>query len=769
MPITGQEVHDEFLRKRKRSNPGYQTETRLKHVFRTNGYEITVAGRIDGLSIGASTCLEEVKTDFNAEALARVLRSDPAHPYRLQLQTYGYFYNSEHTVLPEMQLLVVSIRDQSFETIEIELDIKEFEQWLDRRLLEVIEEFESEQKVVQRRKKQSSSLVFPFGDPRSGQEELIEEVGACVKGGDTLILQAPTGMGKTLGVMYPALKSALSRGSQLIYVTPKNSQHAVARDAVVRMQAQGSKLKALVLTAKSKLCMKEETICNPEYCEFAKGYYSKMAANDIVKKVVKADILDRHRFVKYARKYEVCPFELSLDCIKHVDVVVGDYNYVFSPFNIMGRFSRQMTGEMDKPDLVIDEAHNLPSRACGYYSAALSVHELQELEKKVSLLPQHVSFVARAAARDAIKLIQSHKPDVFSRQDCEITIASNAFIDLLARISEFSTRYLESLTFPPAADPVLELHRTIDTFTSALDNAGADEFVSLYQSTAGGTIKLVCCDASEMLRESYRTVRSVVAFSATLKPFDYYADLMGFDTEKIGIKEFCSPFPKENRKLLVIPQISTKYADRERNYGKIAEAVSRITSLKRGNYVVFFPSFDFLHRVKPLVDSYGFEVLVQQREMTQTMTEQYLNVLRAGHDPVILFAVQGGVFSEGVDYPGDMLIGTIVVGPALPTFDFERETLMRYYQDKYGHGNAYACIYPAMTKVVQSAGRVIRSQSERGLIVLLGKRFIEKDYIVAMPSDWYDDSVNELISGSILSDIAQFWSEEEVDGLARQV
>lgn len=769
LPITGQEVHDEFLRKRKRSFTGYVTETRLKHVFERDSISIAVSGRVDGMRDNSGvTCLEEVKTDYNADVLSRLLRKNPDHPYCLQLKTYGYLYWLGHKVIPEMQLLVVSIRDQSFETINLELDIEQYEDWLEKRMLEVEADVELEEKIIAKRMKNSLKLTFPFDDPRHGQEELIEDVGSCVESGDTFLVQAPTGLGKTLGVMYPTLKSAMSRGSQMIYVTPKNSQHAVARDAVQRMQAQGSKIKALVLTAKSKMCMKDETICNPEYCEFAKDYYQKVDKHDLVKKAAKGNVLDRHTFVKLAKKYEVCPFELSLDTIKHADVVVGDYNYVFSPTNIMGRFSRQLTGAMDKPDLVIDEAHNLPSRACGYYSAALTVNQLQELEKKFQNLPAHVLFSARAAARDAIRLVQSHKPESSARQDCEITINRNMFIELMARVSELAAKYMEGLAVPSGADPVLEFHRTLDSFVSSLHNSTNSEFASLYQSTAGGTVKLVCCDPSEMLKDSYRAVRSVVGFSATLKPFEYYGDLMGLDLAKVATKEFTSPFPKENRKLLVIPQISTKYVDRQRNYGKIADAISRITSLKKGNYVVFFPSFDFLHQVKPLVNTFGFEVLVQQREMTQLMTETYLNQMRAANDPVILFAVQGGVFSEGVDYPGDMLIGSIIVGPALPTYDYERETLMRYFEKKYGNGNAYACIYPAMTKVVQSAGRVIRSQSERGLIVLLGKRFIEKDYVVAMPSDWYDSSVNELVSGSILSDIRDFWSEEEADEFVHQ-
>lgn len=775
LPITGQEVHDEFLRKRKAALTAYQTELRIKHTFSQDGYQIAVNGRVDGVASRLNSgfdnvCLEEVKTDFNAEALARALRANPQHPYCMQLRMYGYMYWLEHNYIPAMQLLVVSIRDQSFETVLIELNIEEFESWLRLRIKEVIAEYVAEERVIDRRIYQAGFLAFPFGEAREGQQELMSEVSTCVKKGGSLMVQAPTGLGKTLGVMFPALRSSLSRGSQLIYVTPKNSQHAVARDAIQRMQNEGRKLKALVLTAKKKMCLKEETICNPEYCEFARDYYAKMERHDVVKKCSKVDILDRHRFIKYAKKYQVCPFELSLDCIKQVDVVVGDYNYVFSPFNIMGRFSRQMTGSMDKPDLVIDEAHNLPGRACGYYSAALSVNYLEELAKRMENLQPYISISARAAIADVINCIKSHKPmkTLNNRGDGEITIDKVQFLMLMAKVADISVRHMEGLLVPPLNDPLLELHRTLDSFISALSNAERPEFVSLYQGTAGGTLKLVCCDASDMLKDSYRAVRSVVGFSATLKPFQYYSDLMGFDSAKVSTKEFQSPFPKENRKLLVIPQISTKYSDRERNYGKIAETISRITALRQGNYIVFFPSFDFLWKVKSLVKLPGFEILTQQREMPQATTEQYLNTLRSNTNPVILFAVQGGVFSEGVDYAGDMLIGTIIVGPALPTYDFERETLMRYYQNKYGDGNAYACIYPAMTKVVQSAGRVIRSQDERGLIVLLGRRFIEKDYVVAMPGDWYDKSVQELVSCSILSDIEQFWSREGVDELVQQ-
>ncbi len=765
LPISGQEIHEQFLQSRKKEIAGYQTELRLKRSFERQEYKIVVAGRVDGFyrdgsDSNALECLEEVKTDFNNQLLAKMLGANSQHPYCLQLKTYGYLYYLEYGTIPDLRMLAVSIRDKSFETIVLSLALQEYEEWLDKRIAEVIQDFEAEERIISRRMKNSSTLVFPFDEPRAGQNELISEVGNCVDQGNSMIVQAPTGLGKTLGVIYPALRSSLSRGSQLIYVTPKNSQHAVAREAIQRLQKLSGKIKAVIMTAKSKICMKEETYCNPEYCEFARDYYAKVADNDLLKKVAKVDVLDRHRFTKFARKYEVCPFELSLDSIKNADIVVGDYNYVFSPFNIMGRFSNALTNHRELPDLVIDEAHNLPARACGYYSAALSINQLEELEKKISHMPLHVAHRAKAVARDAVEAILQFRSE--SNKDYVITVEQEQFKSLLARAKEIAVQHLSSLAVPSGSDPILELQRLLETFVSALGYVDDEEFVVLYQRTAGGTIKLVCCDASMMLKDSYKKVRSVVGFSATLKPFNYYVDLMGLDADKTLTREFESPFPKDNRKMLVIPQISTKLRDRERNYGKIAEVIERLTQVKIGNYVVFFPSFDFLYQVKSRMPNLsGYETLVQHREMTQSLTEQFLNVMRVGQNPVILFAVQGGVFSEGVDYPGDMLIGSIIVGPALPTYDFERETLIRYFDNKYGDGNAYACIYPAMTKVVQSAGRVIRGQSERGVIVLLGRRFLQSEYVVAMPKDWYDHSVNELVSNKIISDLEDFWGSAE--------
>jgi DNA excision repair protein ERCC-2 len=252
---------------------------------------------------------------------------------------------------------------------------------------------------------------------------------------------------------------------------------------------------------------------------------------------------------------------------------------------------------------------------------------------------------------------------------------------------------------------------------------------------------------------------NVVGFSATLKPFAYYSQLCGFNVEATKTLEFSTPFPKENRKLLVIPQVSTKYSDREKNYAKIGEAIARIVHMKLGNYFVFFPSFSFLDSVRARLSCPEFNIIQQTPEMKAHEVQGYIRVLQEQANPTLILAVQGGVFSEGVDYPGNMLIGAIIVGPALPNYNLEREMLRQYYEKTYGDGFDYAYTYPAMAKVVQSAGRVIRSETDRGLIVLMDRRFTQDTYAKVMPSDWFDSSVNELISNSILSDIQNFWQQ----------
>jgi DNA excision repair protein ERCC-2 len=327
-------------------------------------------------------------------------------------------------------------------------------------------------------------------------------------------------------------------------------------------------------------------------------------------------------------------------------------------------------------------------------------------------------------------------------------------------------RYLESSVEIRPRDPVLRLCQYWSEFAQTLElvrDSDKQEFFTTFHPApgggGGGILKITCCDASALIAPCYAGYGGVVGFSATLKPFDYYARLSGMDPEKVVTAEFQTPFPPQLRKLMIIPQISTKYAQRERNYGKIADCLERIVALRPGNYFVFFPSFAFLERVAGLFrPPAGFAVERQERGMTASRCGEVLDQLRSGSVATVVFAVQGGSFSEGMDYQGEMIIGAFVVGPPLPNFDLEREQMREYYQRRFGAGFQYAYAIPAMAKSIQAAGRVIRSETDRGIIVLMDSRFLEPGFSASMPNDWFQSEARELVSEGILQEVAEFWA-----------
>jgi len=411
---------------------------------------------------------------------------------------------------------------------------------------------------------------------------------------------------------------------------------------------------------------------------------------------------------------------------------------------------------------VIDEAHNLPSRAMDCYSPMLSSVSLEKMRDEVRKLDSPFRREAENLLDGCIQVIASCRRDENPKPGL-IDPPVERFMEQDGRMRVFLSRYLDSDVEIGRQDVVLRLCFYWSEFTETLEMAGKPDrqefFTTYHPDLNGGTVKITCCDASAMLQDCYDEYEQVVGFSATLKPFEYYVQLSGLDPEKVRTAEFESPFPKDRRKLLIIPQVSTRYSHRERNYARIADAVQRITALRRGNYFVFLPSFEFLERVAALFRTpEGFTVMRQERGMKTSQAEAILEHLRDGSAPTIVFAVQGGSFSEGMDYAGEMVIGAFVVGPPLPGYDLEREQMRAYYQRRYGAGFDYAYVIPAMAKAIQAAGRVIRSETDRGLIVLLDSRFMEPGYSRSMPADWFESDVTELVSESILSEVADFWT-----------
>jgi DNA excision repair protein ERCC-2 len=765
MPVDGQEIHLNIQRRNAKADPKYQAEVKIEAEFERDGYLFVIGGRVDGLFAADPPRIEEIKSTFNTHELEKKLRKSPHHPYCLQLKTYGYFYYLEHKILPKLNFHLVSSRSFAAEDLPIALDIDEYESWFERRMGELVEETRRSEARSKRRRKIAAAFPFPFEQPRPGQVELIESIEDGMKERIRMLIQAPTGLGKTAGVLYPTLREAMTRGQGVLYVTPKSSQHSVAEDAVERFQDTGSKVRSLTITAKAKICFKNEPLCNPDYCEFAKDYYTKVHAAGLQDLLAKKKKLTSRVFRTIGEQYEVCPFELQLEAAKDVEVVIGDYNYAFGPRTAFSKLTDPSPGQEGHPNLVIDEAHNLYSRAMGYYSPEVSSYSLERMRKDVQALPPRFRADAEMLLDQCIATVAACRPEGV-KQSMVIEAPADLFLAQDTDLRAFLSRYLESDVEIQPRDVVLRLCFYWSEFTAALDYVAhpkRPEFFTTYRAFgAGGTVKITCCDASEMLKACYDEYDQVVGFSATLKPFDYYAKLSGLEPDKIKTAEFQSPFPKRRRKLLIIPEISTKYSERERNYGKIAEAISRIAALKVGNYFAFFPSFEFMERtLERFMPPDGFTVIQQTREMKADDIQAVVDHLRGQVAPALVFAVQGGVFSEGVDYPGETIIGAFVVGPPLPNFDLEREKMREYYQTHYGAGFDYAYSYPAMSKAVQAAGRVVRSETDRGLIVLMDNRFMTPNYSQSMPTDWFERSPAELVSRQILKEVSEFWTDTE--------
>jgi DNA excision repair protein ERCC-2 len=786
LPQSADQAHALVQGQRSKANAKYKTEVKISHSFERGAYVFVVSGRMDGFIDGQPGYIEEIKTAFDAAALHDKLLVDEQHPYRLQLLTYAYMHSSQTGAVPACALYIASYAayaggagesgssgrsgssgsavGDSFE-LPILLDMASYEAWLDRRLDELVLDAEQRAQDKARRKAAAKTMCFPFANARAGQLELIDSIErSLVSGGDALMVQAPTGMGKTAAVIFPTLRDALRRGQKLIYVTPKNSQHQVAIEAVQRLRESGKQkknadqIRSLTLTAKSKMCLKGEPICNPEHCEFAQDYYGKVAHHRLVDKAAASPNMHAELFTEIGKEYEVCPFELSVDSIHRADVIVGDYNYVFSPISLLGRFTGYTFGDNEKPNLVIDEAHNLPARACDYFSPEISAADLEECRARLREQPLKIRGEGKALLKTCLEIMTRLQPKDNEKQR-RVLPPLESFQQINVQLGQLLSSYLRVEAAPKPGDPIVGLCRLWGEFSDALARQGEQYFCTSSLGASGSSLRITCCDASEHLAKCLQEFQYKVAFSATLKPFDYYLQLSGFNADKTTTVEFTSPFPTQNRKLMVIPQVSTKYSDRSRNYDKIAQAIMRIIRLRRGNYFIFFPSFAFLREVFDRTQLPEFNVLQQRQGMTGADVQKFIDSLHSGKEPTAIFAVQGGALSEGVDYPGEALIGAFIVGPSLPGFDLERELMRDYYEKKFGQGFDYAYTYPAMARVVQAAGRVIRSENDRGLIVLMDRRFTMPAYTATMPGDWYQSSVKELVSNSIVKDINAFWNQ----------
>lgn len=746
----GMEIHREIQDRRMQEFADYQREIALEgRLQETDGVSIHISGRMDGLwTEGEMTVIEEIKSSMNVRKLLRAIEDEREHPYVLQVKLYGWLFWKQRGIIPRLQLLIVAAGSREEQVMPIHFDPYKFTDWVEQRQAWLAECWKQILGFKVLRKRMAKALRFPLEEKRDAQLELMQAVATACKDKSQLIIQAPTGLGKTAGVMFPLLKAVLRRGDKLFYVTPKNSQLREAEKFLLSLAGPGPKPLSLIMTAKPKICVNSEVVCTPEACKFAKRHYDKVNANALIEKLRDEVIISRSRLQDLGREYEVCPYELSQQIMPWVDVIVGDYHYALAPRATLREKAKLPLVQDPKPALAIDEAHNLVERALDWYSHS------------VDLIPEDVLTLASKKIRRVMTSINNEMTSCLSTVPPNTVIRKidrKKFIDLIKSWTSEMPLILEKSNDDDRFKPLI-LHWFSWLKMAELCQL-SEEMFFVTKSQSGQSLMMHCANTGILMRETMDKFNVVVAFSATMKPFFYHQSMMGFTDERVVSKEYASPFPARNRRIIAIPQVSTAWRDRPKSLPRIIDVLERVIALKAGNYAAFFPSFELMRQVSCSIKAEGFELIEQPTTASGTWVQDVVERLSRSRN-ILLMAVQGGLLSEGIDLPGDQLIGAFIVGPAVSAITPEREERRRLLALAGSDGFAMTYGYPAIAKSIQSAGRVIRSATDRGIIILLDPRFLTPPYSEGLPSDWVcsKKGTKSLISSSILSDIKSFWS-----------
>jgi DNA excision repair protein ERCC-2 len=785
----GQDIHTRRAEQRANEDPHYRAEVHVVHRMTLGGWSVTITGRIDGLSIdkdAKTICIEEVKSlhfDLELEAL---YRSEKLQRHLYQLLLYAYFLCDQ----PELegfvfapQLVLIDLVSGDTKIVDTDFDRDRVAATLGASIAKLVEDLETAAALRVAKRAFADTLEFPFDVIRPGQDAIVSAVARGVYQRDALLISAPTGIGKTMAVLYPAVKQSLKLGKKLFFLTSKTMQQDAAVEALRRLN-DGS-FRVLRIRAKSKMCAHTEMICHEDFCPFAAQYTSKMEKSGLLSHLVTSmSYFDPEILFEAAREHEVCPFEVSLELIEQADVIVCDYNYIFDPYVGLKTYSQ----ENDYGDcvLVVDEAHNLVDRGRGYYSPELHEKAFEDIrrhmmsrncwvegwEELLEILSGHFRELAATAFDE-----DGGDGAGFGRRWDDPTTEAGAppratrvalcepsrelFVEQRTEWERIVLEYIGwkiDNRIAEEEDPLIDFYFKLVKFTNLLSEDG-DEFAHLIERTSDGLkLKIFCKDPSRFLGRIFESAHATVALSATLEPFEFYRSTLGFPADRVAELSLPSPFPRENRKIVIVSEVDTTYKRRADHYERIAQNVAEIAESSEGNYLALFPSYAFLREVSERMPPLEKRVMIQRNDMTDYERNAILDILRTkGRKGNLILAVSGGMYAEGIDYQGDMLSGVMVVGPALPQVSFEQELLKHYYDERYGAGFEFAYLIPGMTRVVQSAGRVIRSESDIGVIALLCKRFTQESYTRYFPTDWYEDSPRELVSRKPASEIRAFF------------
>ncbi|MFD3259164.1 ATP-dependent DNA helicase [Paenibacillus lentus] len=715
-----------------------QKEVYLSMEVPYGEFVFVIDGRCDGLLVDedGTITIDEIKsTAMELEGID----SDTFPVHWAQAKCYACMYAKTHDV-PELNIQLTYVQVDTEEH-------KRFVQTMAREQLEafvtdVVQKYAPYVEMLHRHRTKRdasiASLAFPFPAYRKGQRKLAGSVYTSIAEGVKLFAQAPTGIGKTMSTIFPTVK-AMGTGllKRMFYLTAKTITRTTAEEAFARMQSQGLHLHALTITAKEKICFQEQINCRKEECVYADGYYDRV--NEAILDMLGHEtLMDREVVEAYARKHRVCPFEFSLDAAYAADAVICDYNYIFDP---RVSLKRQFAEQKRQTALLIDEAHNLVDRSREMFSSALSKSVFLALQREYKTVNKGVFEAAKAVNAYFIRLRKQTKE--------KHMIEREAPVELLELIEDFVQQAERELAAgasraaPATESLLLEAYFEAVNFVK-IGKLYDERFVTYADiSSQEVRVRLFCLDPSHLLREMGKGYRSHIYFSATLSPIGFYRDMLGADRDDYTVS-IPSPFSSEQLEVVLLP-LSTRYRDREVSMEPLAEYLQQLAEGRSGNYLFFFPSYAYMNMIydRFMTSNPQVETILQHGEMTEAERENYLAAFEEGDKETTLvgFAVMGGIFSEGIDLVGSRLTGVVIVGVGLPQIGLERNIIRDYFDHTGRNGFDYAYVFPGMNKVLQAGGRLIRSEQDTGLLVLVDDRYLQPHYARLLPAEWNDRTV----------------------------
>lgn len=775
----GSRIHRMIQR---RMGADYHAEVVLSHSFDMGDYVVIVEGRADGIMIDSgnpsNVTIDEIKGTYRDIGKMKA----PVGVHIAQAKCYAYIYALQKSLEKiKVRMTYCQIETEEIRYFEEEYDFADLREWFEEVLKQYKKwsDFQSEWSKL--RQESIKGMEFPFSY-REGQKELVTYVYRTIYHKRKLFIEAPTGVGKTISTVFPSVK-AIGEGmaDKLFYLTAKTITRTVAEEAFSLLRGQGLRFKTVTLTAKEKICFMEEVECNPDACPYAKGHFDRI--NDAMYELLTdRDCFSRESIEEYAGKHRVCPFEMCLDMSLFSDGIICDYNYVFDPHVYLRRFfSEGIRGEYL---FLIDEAHNLVDRGREMYSAVLVKEDFLALKKTVKLYDTKMEKQLEKCNRELLLL----------KRECEtykIVEYIAPFVQALNRLVSTIEKFLEDREREesPVKKEVLEFYFQVTHFLDIYERMD-ENYVAYTENESDGSfiLKLFCMNPAVNLSECMARGRSSILFSATFLPIQYYKSLLGGTAEDYEAYAK-SVFDPEKKALYIGKDVTSKYTRRsELEYRNIAAYIHEIVKNRQGNYMVFLPSHVFLNEVYDAYMNFfceedKVECLIQEDYMNEQEREEFLDRFRENDNALcekrvtetelselirmeieyeeaktlIGFCVMGGIFSEGIDLKNDSLIGAIIVGTGLPQICNEREILKEFFGSRGENGFDYAYRYPGMNKVLQAAGRVIRTAEDVGIVALLDERFLEFSYQKMFPREWEHFEVLGL--ENIAKRVEKFWND----------